>query len=242
MFLRHTRWLVAGIAAFAGICLSPARSNAEVTILVEELNASGTVVATSGVQSLGNGSGSISFNGIYFTNGLATVTTNSDAASPVASLIPGFTGRLVDVTQDHKLRITVSDDQFQPNGPNGTLKVQVSGSTGFASGAETIVSDTRIYDPATNATILEVNNLISPDGTLKEKIVGTQGLTDPYAIQQTLTISFSGAIPANSVFGSTGGASLTSSPVPAPGGLALALIGLPLIGLRRALRKRATTV
>jgi len=239
MFLRHARWLVAGIAAITGIGLSPARSNADVTILVEELNASSTVVASQS-QTL-SGSGSLNFTGVYFT-GLATVSTNSTSSSSVASLIPGFTGQLTnafDVTQDHTLRVTVSDNNFQPTGPNGTLKVQVSGSTGFASGTESIVEDTRVYDPATNSTILLVPNLLSPDGSLQQKIVGTQGLTSPYAIQQTLTISFSGSIPANATFGSTGGASLASSPVPAPGGLALALIGLPLIGLRRALRKRA---
>lgn len=241
MLLRHARWLVAGIAALAGIGLSPARSNADVTILVEELNASSTVVATSGTQTL-SGSGSITFSGIYFTAGLATVNTNSNTSSSVASLIPGFTAQLsdaFDVTQNHTLRVTVSDNNFHPSGPNGTLKVQVSGSTGFAAGTESIVEDTRVYNPATNGTILLVPNLISSDGTLQQKIVGTQGLTSPYAIEQTLTISFSGAIPANATFGSTGGASLASSAVPAPGGLALALVGLPLIGLRRALRQRA---
>jgi hypothetical protein len=239
MLLRHARWLVAGIAALAGIGLSPARSNADVTILVEELNASSTVVASQS-QTL-SGSGSLNFSGVYFT-GLAVVNTNSTSSSSVASLIPAFGGQLTnafDVAQNHMLRVTVSDNTFQPSGPNGTLKVQVSGSTGFASGTESIVEDTRVYNPATNGTVLLVPNLISSDGSLQQKSVATQGLTSPYAIEQTLTISFSGAIPQNATFGSTGGASLSSSAVPAPGGLALALIGLPLIGLRRALRKRA---
>jgi hypothetical protein len=53
-------------------------------------------------------------------------------------------------------------------------------------------------------------------------------------VQQVLTVTVDPT--SASTFGGSGGANV--SPVPAPGGLALALIGLPLIGLRRALRKR----
>ena len=66
------------------------------------------------------------------------------------------------------------------------------------------------------------------------------GLTSPYGIQQTILVSFSGTPTQNGTFGATGGASVTSNTpavVPAPGGLALALIALPLLGLRRTLRK-----
>lgn len=210
MFLRNSRWLVASLATIAVVCLAPARSNAEVTLLVEELNASGNVIATSGTQTL-SGSGSIDFTGIfpgiYFSNVQANVSTNSGTGSPVASLIPGITTTLsdsFDVTQDHMLRLTVTDNNFTPNGTNGLLKVQVSGSTGFADGGESIVEDTKVFDPTTGNTIKLVPNLISPDGNLQQQLVGLQGLTGPYAIQQTLTISFSGAIPANATFGSTG--------------------------------------
>ena len=52
------------------------------------------------------------------------------------------------------------------------LKVQVSGSTGFANGTESIVEDTKIYDPTNPSnTILLVPNLISPDGTLQQQLV-----------------------------------------------------------------------
>jgi len=247
MFLRNSRWLVASLATIAAICLAPARSNAEITILVEELNASGTVVATSGPQTLSGLGGTVNFNGIYFS-GMATISTNSNTPANglpgfTASLTPSFNGVLgqaFDVTQDHKLRITATDTGFQPNGPLGQLKVQVAGSTGLHGGTESIVEDTSIYNPATNASILLVPNLTTPDGTLQQSIVDASGLTNPYAIQQTLTISFSDSPSANATFASTGGASLTTAaPVPAPAGLALALIGLPLIGLRRALRKRA---
>ena len=42
MFLRHVRMFVAGLAAVAAVCLAPARSEAGIQVLVEELNAGGT--------------------------------------------------------------------------------------------------------------------------------------------------------------------------------------------------------
>lgn len=237
MLLRNLRWMAACLVALATIGLAPARSNAEITILVEELNASGTSILSQ-TTPLG-GSGAAVFNGSFFS-GLVTLSTNSAFASPTASLTPSFSGLLTpafDVTQDHKLRITVTDTNFIPKGPNGTLKVETQGTTGFASGSLSIVEDTRLYNPATNGNVALMPNLISPDGTKVVSSVDVQSLVSPFAIQQTITVSFNGAIPANATFGASGGSSVSSSPVPAPGGLALALVGLPLIGLRRALRK-----
>lgn len=244
MLLRHARWLVAGIAAVAGICLSPARSSAEVTILVEELNASGNVIAGTS-QTFGAGGGTYT-NGQYFSGSVGLTTNSNTTPTSVASLTPTFNGILnpsFDVTQDHKLRVTATDTGFKPNGTTGTLQVKVSGSNGLATGTETLVEDTFIYNPLTgspSSPIDQIKNNISPNGDLKIVTKDINGLSNPtYAIQQTLTISFSGTIPANATFGASGGASVTSnSAVPAPGGLALALIGLPLIGLRRVFRKR----
>lgn len=264
MFLRQLRWITAGLAVVAAVCASPAQSKADVQILVEELNGSNVVIASQ--YTTLTGSGTASFTGNYFT-GLVTVSSNSASASTTASLTPSFSGQLTsafDVTQDHKLRITVTDDTFVPNGPTGTLRVETSGSTGFASGMESVSSETRIYNPAlantspinpppasgqipaTNTSLLADGrtiagpvDLYTPDGT---KVIGQSavtGLVSPFAIQQTILVSFSGEIPANATFGATGGASVTSNAVPAPGGLVLALTALPLIGLRRTLRKRA---
>jgi hypothetical protein len=237
MVLRNLRWMAACLVALAAIGLSPARSNAEVTILAEELNASGTVVAMQ-LTPL-SGSGAANFSGIFFS-GLVSVSTNSGFASPTASLTPAFSGLLTsafNVMQDHKLRITVTDTNFLSNGPLGLLKVETQGTTGFASGSLSIVEETRLYDPTTNTTIAFVANLISPDGSKVTDSVTVSDLTNPFAIQQTITVSFAGEIPTNATFGASGGASVSSQPVPAPGGLLLALVGLPLIGLRRALRK-----
>jgi hypothetical protein len=245
MLLRHTRWLVAGIAAVAGICLAPARSYADVTILVQELDAGGNPISGTS-QTFGAAGGNYT-NGQFFSGSVGLTTNSSSTPTSVASMTPVFNGILnptFDVGQDHKLRITATDTSFKPNGLTGNLQVKVSGSNGLATGTESLVEDTFIYNPLTNSPIDNIKNNISPNGDLKIVTKDISGLTNPtYAIQQTLTISFSGTIPANATFGATGGASVTSnSAVPAPGGLALALVGLPLIGLRRAIRKRAAAV
>ncbi len=262
MFLRQLRWIAAGVAIVAAVCASPAQSKADIQILVEELDGSNVPFAATRQFTTSAGSGATSFNGTYFT-GLVTVSSNSSTpGASVASLTPSFSGQLTsafNVAQDYKLRITVTDDGFTPNGPNGTLRVQTSGSTGFASGTESVASETRIYNPnagsqvpatsttqlANGATVAGPVSLFTPNGTLVTNGAGlpVAGLSSPYAIQQTIIVSFSGNIPANATFGATGGASVTSdtppAAVPAPGGLALALIALPLLGLRRTLRKRA---
>src|SRR5215208_3557711 len=101
MVLRNLRWMAACLVALAAIGLAPARSNADITILVEELNASGTPLASQ-LTPL-TSSGAANFTGFYFS-GLVTLSTNSAFASPTASLTPSFSGLLTpafDVTQDH---------------------------------------------------------------------------------------------------------------------------------------------
>lgn len=240
MVLRNLRWMTAGLVALAAIGFAPARSSAEVTILVEELDSSGGTVASQ-LTTLG-GSGVTTFTGSHFT-GLVTVSTNSGSASSVASLTPAFSGQLTsafDVTAGHTLKITVTDNNFVPNGLEGTLKAQTSGSTGFAEGTLDVEGSTMIFDPSAPGTpLVGPLSQTATGGMLQENTVGVAGLTNPFAIQQSLEVSFRGNVTPNGTFGATGGASVTSSnnAVPAPGGLALALIGLPLIGLRRALRK-----
>ncbi|AWM40199.1 hypothetical protein GobsT_13570 [Gemmata obscuriglobus] len=253
MFLRQFRRTIASLAVVAAIAASPAESKAGVQILVEEIN-NGSVVGSQ--YATLSGSGITTFNGTAFTNVLVTVSSNSAAGSPIASLTPSFSGQLTDkfnVALD-QLRITVTDDGFTPNGNLGTLRVETSGSTGFASGTEAVSSTTRLYNPnagsqvpassmtqlANGQTIAGPINLTTPNGI---KVTGeseVNGLVSPFAIQQTLTVSFSGDIPAGATFGATGGASVTAAAaVPAPGGLVLACFALPLIGLRRAFRKPA---
>ena len=253
MFLRQLRWIVASVAVVAAFVASPAQSKADVQILIEEIGTGGVTPQYTTLS----GSGVAMFNGTFFS-GLVTVSSNSATGSPIASLTPSFSGQLTSAfTGTEQLRITVTDDGFTPAGDFGVLRVETSGSTGFASGAESVASTTRIYDPTLGATVPASSttqtangqtiagpvDLFTPDGNRVTGQNDVTGLVSPFAIQQTIVVSFSGNIPTNATFGATGGASVTSnvspSAVPAPGGLLLGLAALPLLGLRRTLRKRA---
>lgn len=241
MFLRQLRWITAALAVVAAVAAAPGRAKADVQILVEELN-NGSVVGS--MTTTLTGSGTTTFNGTAFTNVLVTVSTNSASSGLVASLTPSFSGQLTNAFSPtaSTLRVTVSDNGFSAVGPTGTFKVQTSGSNGFASGTQAVASTTRIFTPGSNSTVAGPVELSTPDGTLVTNGAGlpVSGLPSPYGIQQTILVSYSGPVTPNATFGATGGASVTSTAaVPAPAGLVLALAALPVIGLRRTLRKRA---
>jgi len=50
-----------------------------------------------------------------------------------------------------------------------------------------------------------------------------------------------GTIEVGSTFGDTAGSTVTPVSVPAPGGLILALMGIPAVGLRRVFRRKGAT-
>jgi len=264
MFLRYVRRMAAGLVAVAAVLVLPATSKADIQVLVEELDGSNNPI--SGVTFLPQtGTGSFlaysfpTFNGQFFSGG-GTITLNNGPGT--ASLTPSFSGLLTDkfdASQDHKILIRVTGD-FNNPGFSGLLQNKAGGSDGFASGEVVVVTSSRIYDPSlTNPTPAQIG------GTGKEPTTSTTKLADglttsgptpyasntgptptfanvsslpsPYAIQQEIIISFTGTPTPNGTFGATGGASIV--PVPAPGGLALALVGVPLLGLRRVFRKRA---
>jgi hypothetical protein len=267
MLLRKLRWAVACLASVVALCASPARSSADVQILVEELNASATVVGSSSF-SVGQPSGSTTFfqNFSYSTNGgfftLSGETgTNSQLGTRNASLSTSFTGGFTsafDATQGHTLRITVTDDNYTGHSNLNSLLNSAGVALGFAGGTITVDSFSRVYNPSDSTatpasstsqlaggpTVGSVTPTASdslPTGNSNNRVTqsNVSGLPSTYAIQQVILISFdqTGTIDPDSTF--TGSAGARIDPVPAPGGLALALIGLPLIGLRRAFRKPA---
>lgn len=269
MFLRHLRLVVASLSIVAAICFSPAQSKAEVQILVEELNASSTVVASS-AYFVGSPSGATTFfqsfnyssaSGHFTLSGQTGTNSHQGTlnASLSTSFTAGFTNNFV-AADAHSLRITVTDDEYASNG-NPTALLNSSGvAFGFAGGTIQVDSFSRIYDPnaagstpASSMTTLANGTTVGgptpvatdslPSNASNQRITSADvmGLPSPYAIQQVILISImqTGTIDPSSTFTGSAGARVdpTARAVPAPGGLALALIGLPLIGLRRAFRK-----
>ena len=97
-----------------------------------------------------------------------------------------------------------------------------------------------LLGPATgNATDIRPSGLPSPQTT-----ANIAALPGAFAIQQTITIRATptgpNGIDPQSTLGGSASTVVLSSPVPgvpAPGGLVLALIGLPLLGVRRRRKK-----
>ncbi len=263
MFLRQLRWLVAGLAVVAAVCAFPTQSKADVQILVEELNTGGTVVAsqfTSGAPNL-FGNVDYTFQGSHFALSGSVATTSGVASSPIASLTPSFSGITTSAFNGtNTLRITVTDNAYTQNVLSGTLTNSAGASNGLTAGSVQVDTLSRIYagpgSPSTNQTLLLADGptLFGPtdmastsapsNPTLDNQTeLAIGSLPSPFAIQQVLIVTFNDAPTGQqATFGGSGGASvlpLTTAVVPAPGGLVLALIALPLIGLRRTLRKRA---
>ena len=271
MLQRQLRWIAAGLAAIAVVCFAPARSSAEVQILVEELNASSTVVGSS-AYTVGSPAGATTFfqnfsysspTGQFTLNG--STGTNSHQGTLNASLSTSFTAGFTsnfDPSQPHTLRITITDDKFTSNGASAMLRNSAGVALGFAGGSIQVDSFSRIYDPTAAGAVAASSTSTLADGPTSGGPTGVatdtlpsdpnntritssdvSGLSTPYAIQQVILISVNqtGSIDPSSTFTGSAGARVdpTTRAVPAPGGLALGLIALPLLGLRRTFRKRA---
>jgi len=278
MVLRFTRRLAVSLAVLAVTCLAPARSKADIQILVEEYDAGGNRVGSSIVSSVPTGTvspytQSFTYSSDYFSlSGRAQTNSNLDTLN--STLLTTFGGGFkagFDASQLHTLKITVTDDLFTSNGAG--VKLTNGASVPLSPDGATLQIDafSKIYDPASPGAIpastadpanpVPANGALvaGPTGIATDKLQGTtpigvpedrtttlttSGLPSTYAIQQEILVKITqnspGSILQDDAFGGTAQARITSAAaVPAPGGLVLALIGLPLIGLRRALRKRA---
>lgn len=268
------RRLAVGLAAAAGLCLAPARSVADIQVLVEEYDAGGNRVGSSIVSGHPIPSGtaftqSFNYSSDYFTL-TGTAQTNSNLGTLNGTVNTSFSGGFnggFEASQGHTVKITVTDDAFTSNG--GGVRLTNGASVPLSPEGATLQIDafSRIYDPASpgavpagsTTTLATGTTVAGPTDVATDILQGTtpvgnpaqrtttlttSGLPNPYAIQQEILVRLTengpGSILQDDAFSGTAQARVTSAPaVPAPGGLALALVGLPLIGLRRVLRKRA---
>jgi hypothetical protein len=243
MLLRKSLFAVA--ISCLGVIAVPAQSKADTTIQIIE----GTITTSGGVATFTPSGtpgstasidlGTISPPGASISPSLTTnnfsvlgtiglnIVGNSISLSTALtlSLSPTETG-----TQG--LEVIVTDpDLMQTNaGAPATFTNDASGT--FAGGTVSVAGSTTIAGtttPQSNSPTNITNGNVS-------------NLPSPFTITQTLLINVSPASSGASSF--TSGISTVvntnSAPTatPAPGGLALALVGLPLIGLRRAFRRK----
>jgi hypothetical protein len=268
MFLRQLRWLAAALAV-ACLAPSQARADIQILVEELDsgggvVGSSGFVVGSPNgtfpyLQTFGYSSAGGHFNLSGSTG------TNSNLGNLNSSLSTSFTAGFTDnfvASQGHTLRITVTDDGYTAvTGQSSTLMNSAGASIGFQGGILQVDSFSRIYNPndpsavpAGSTTQLATGLTVAgPTPTATDRLPGDSNtritatsvppLSSPYAIQQVITISVTetGTLDEDALFSGSAGARVDTSaaPIPAPGGLALALVALPLIGLRRALRKNA---
>jgi hypothetical protein len=251
------RW-AAALAVVAAVGLGPARSEAGIQVLVEELDSSSHVVGTGSFFSGTPSGSSLFFQSFSFSGSQYTLSgqaiTNSHLGSTPASLSSNFGVAVLVDNPTNTLRITVTDDGYTASaGMPATLRNTASVSIATDAAAQvdsfsklldtplTFPSDpasgpptgTALGGPTDTATDVRPDTLgVSPVTT-----AFVASLPAQYALQQVITVSIPDGVntPKDTSFNGTAG--VTATPVPAPGGLALALVGLPLIGLRRAFRR-----
>lgn len=241
MVLRKS--LVAALVVVAGVMATSSRSLADTTIQVQE----GTISVSGGVTSfVGSGPiqtltlGTITPPGgsiptittadftIFGSIGL-NVVGNSISLSTALILSTTATG-----TEGLEIIVTNPDLTQTSSGSPATFTNDASGT--FAGGTIAIAGSTTIADTTTQQS---TSSTTITNGNVAN-------LPSPFTITQTLLINVtppsSGAGSFTSGLSTVVNTNAAPSAVPAPGGLLLGLVGIPLFGLRRILRKPASPV
>jgi hypothetical protein len=256
MPLRNSRRIGAGLLVAAALLASPARSQADITVLIEEVDLTGSVVFFGPATFTGSDlpSQTNPFSTPNFTDIQVTVTTTSGTVSDVNSLTTAVNMK-PSATFDptHQLRLTVTDTGFRTPSPGADAAVtnNAGASSGIVGGTNHLTNQTQLAipggDPLGDAT--EPATAIGGVGGSSATTTTTvPNVPSEYAIQQTIYVRavrnpLGEGIDPNSTLGGSASSTVITSPVviPAPGGLALLLAGLPLVGLRRWLRKQPVT-
>jgi hypothetical protein len=244
------RTTAAVIAALSGILAAPARSQADITILVQEVDGSGNAIGLSqtfGPSSASLNTGSTSTTSFSISNIGTSLGTGSNAASITSNLNLGFTSNFASNSSDGlEIVITASNlTNTAPSAPS-TFTNQAGASNGIidANGSVSVSSTTTIS--STSGNVVTSPSLATAGASGNVEGPTTNGnvasLPSSYSIIQTIFVYVqpTGTINTASTFGGTISTDVNTDavPAPAPGGLALALIGLPIIGLRRAFGRK----
>jgi hypothetical protein len=260
MLLRKFGWLSASALAAAVLLATPSRSQAGISVLVEEIDAGGNVVPGGGQAAFtsANLTGTFVVNAFptpSFTSISVTVNRSTGVASDLNTMTTTVNVRPNGVlTGDHFLRVIVDDDGFLNSkvGGLGTLTDDAGTSAGISGGTNTAEVVTQLKTgtlpgPLSNLGSATTGSSNTTPGGIKVNSppVNIQSMPSPFGVEQTILIvahadATSEGIAVNSTLGGTLSSVITVQSVPAPAGVALALVGLPLLGLRRVLRKKAT--
>jgi hypothetical protein len=253
--LRFYRGLVAVVLALAAVGVSPTNSRADISILVQEIDSGGGVVQTLGLFSnVGNfiNTGAASTNSFDIANISSFLSSNGTFGSLTTTfnLVVGSNYVQAD---GHGLKFTITATGAINNFPDspGTFTNNAGASSAIA-GTGGLNNIAGINEVTSTTTVEGVTTAPSTDSRGDGSVVfppstttigNVANLPHPYSIIQTVVVR---AIPVNSsaiissgaTFGGSASSTVTANPVPAPGGLLLALIALPVLGARRFMCSR----
>jgi hypothetical protein len=258
MMLRKLRWLSAGLLAAVVVLTAPSRSHAGISVLVEEVDAGGNPVGSSQPAFTSpNLTGTFVVNALptaSFTSISVTVNRSTGVASDLNTLTTTVNLRPNGVlTGDHYLRVIVSDDGFLNSnvGGVGTLTDDAGASAGIRGGTNTTQVVTQLKTGTLPGPLTDMgaatsgSSNSSPGGTkVNSPPVTITDVPGAFGVEQTILVIASAdptaeGIALNSTLGGTLSSVILTQSVPAPAGVMLALVGLPALGLRRLLRKKA---
>lgn len=242
MFLRQLRWIAAGLVALAALVGNPGVSRADTLYVVQEYDTSTNTLLNSTSFTQANvptlstpfsGAGwnfqSISFGG---------TTTSGPAASDFHSLTTTLSARptAAGFNTSIELRVTITDDGFLNSNPDGdgvltgNLGNSSGGSVTTLTGSSTLVGSATLGPLTVNSG---AGNNFAP--------ANISGMPGAFAIQHSMILNVSSISSSNTTFGSTVSTFVSTTPnvaIPAPAGVVLALTAVPVLGLRRVLRRK----
>ena len=259
MLLRQYRLLSAGLLAAVALLGAPSRSAADNQILIQEVNQFGVLIPGTAQYFASN---TASFATPNFLNISVTATSNSGAVGSLTTTVSAVPASSFDATR--QLMVVVTNDDFANPFPNGNALVEnnAAASSGIGGGQNILSNNTQLLNvplapPASSTTALASGTpLGAPTGAATDTRPGggssptttsnLSGMPATFAIQQTIFVRANPTDPNGIATGSTLGGSASSivtasaapAAVPAPAGLVLGLIALPILGLRRAIRRK----
>ena len=244
--LRNVRWIAAGVLTLVGFLAQPGRAAADTMILIEELGGSSVISQTFSLATLPNSGSPYSPAGGAFFGISITVTSTSGVPGNVNSLSTTVGAKpSASFDPSHALRVTVTDDGFinASAGSPADITNRLSNTSGISGGVVNDTGTTNVQDGTILNGLTPQSSVTSPGGPSNpDTSLNIPKLDSHFSMTQVITIRVipTSGVDSNSTFTANLSSTIVTTPpaVPAPAGLILVLTALPVIGVRRALRRK----